>query len=365
MQDKRLQGLAPPHEKRSSGGVPKGIGTSGMAKETKIAFDSPSKAGALPESLIFGNAPSMQLVRRIVERAASSFLPVLLCGESGVGKEIMAREIHRRSPWSKGPFVKVSCPAIPGTLIESELFGYEKGSFTGAWNTKPGRVEQAARGTLFMDEIGEIDPSLQAKLLQVLQDGQFTRIGAQQDTQADARIICATNRSLEIEIQAGRFRQDLYYRINVIQIQLPPLRERTEDIPAFIDYYIQEFSRRYNVPPRPISRELLQMLSKHEWPGNIRQLENCISRFIILGSEESLFNEMAARKTRVALNGKISEDGSIPLKRIAKQAVREMERNVIFQALQANHWNRKKTAQALKISYRSLLSKIQGAGGAA
>lgn len=355
----------PPIRITVKGGAPKGAVTSGMAKETKIAFDSPSKAGALPENLIFGNAPSMQLVRRIVERAASSFLPVLLCGESGVGKEIMAREIHRRSPWSKGPFVKVSCPAIPGTLIESELFGYEKGSFTGAWNTKPGRVEQAARGTLFMDEIGEIDPSLQAKLLQVLQDGQFTRIGAQQDTQADARIICATNRSLEIEIQAGRFRQDLYYRINVIQIQLPPLRERTEDIPAFIDYYIQEFSRRYNVPPRPISRELLQMLSKHEWPGNIRQLENCISRFIILGSEESLFNEMAARKTRIPLNGKVSEDGSIPLKRIAKQAVREMERNVIFQALQANHWNRKKTAQALKISYRSLLSKIQGAGGAA
>lgn len=336
-----------------------------MAKKLGNAFESPSKASALPESLIFGNSPAMQPVRRVVERASSSFLPVLLCGESGVGKEIMAREIHRRSPWSEGPFVKVSCPAIPGTLIESELFGYEKGSFTGAWNTKPGRVEQASRGTLFLDEIGEMESSLQAKLLQVLQDGQFTRIGAQQDTQADARVICATNRGLEKEIQEGRFRQDLYYRINVIQIQLPALRERSGDIPTFLDYYVQEFSRRYNIPPRSISRELLQMLCKHDWPGNIRQLENCISRFIILGSEESLFNEMATRKPKPSFNGKISEDGTIPLKRIAKQAVREMERNVIFQALQANHWNRRKTAQVLKISYRSLLSKIQGAGGTA
>ncbi len=336
-----------------------------MAKRPGNAFESPSKAGILPESLIFGNSTAMRPVRHIVERASSSFLPVLLCGESGVGKEIMAREIHRRSPWAEGPFVKVSCPAIPGTLIESELFGYEKGSFTGAWNTKPGRVEQASRGTLFLDEIGEIESSLQAKLLQVLQDGQFTRIGAQQDTQADARVICATNRSLEDEIQAGRFRQDLYYRINVIQIQLPALRDRAEDIPAFLDFYIQEFSRKYNIPPRPISRELLQMLCRHDWPGNIRQLENCISRFIILGSEESLFNELITRKPRPTLSGKITKDGSIPLKRIAKQAVREMERNVIFQVLQANHWNRRKTAQVLKISYRSLLSKIQGAGGTA
>ena len=316
---------------------------------------------SIPEDVIFGQAEAMQAVRRTVERAAAASVPVLIQGESGTGKEIISKEIHRRSPWSQGPFVKVSCPAIPGTLLESELFGYEKGAFTGAWNTKPGRVEAAHCGTLFLDEIGEMGLPLQAKLLQLLQDGQFSRIGGQTDCQVDVRIICATNRKLEEEIAAGNFRRDLFYRINVVTLQLPPLRNRSEDIPLLANHFLQHYSQRHNRPARPFSREILQLLCQHNWPGNIRELENCVARYIILGSEEAIYNELS-EKRMAPIAIEVAEDGSIPLKRIAKQAVREMERNLILRVLQANHWNRRKAAQVLKISYRALLYKIREAG---
>jgi two-component system response regulator AtoC len=312
--------------------------------------------------LLFGNSSAMRIVRQVVERAALTSVPVLIWGESGVGKETIARQIHRCSPWAGGPFVKVSCPAIPGTLIESELFGYEKGAFTGAWNTKPGQVDQANRGTLFLDEIAEMEASLQAKLLQVLQDGQFSRIGAQQDTQANVRVVCATSRDLEQEVASGRFRQDLYYRINVVQIHVPPLRQRSEDIPALVEFFLKKFSVLHGLPQRTVPAELQQLLQQHDWPGNIRQLENCIFRYVILGSDESLFNELAARRLHPVSGVSTPPDGSIPLKRIAKMAARQIERSVILKALQANHWNRRKTAKALEIGYRSLLSKIQEAG---
>src|SRR6266403_6183425 len=180
-----------------------------------------------PENIIFGHSEPMQAVRSQLAKVAAANVPVLIHGESGTGKDIIARMIHGLSPWKSGPLVKVNCPAIPGTLIESELFGYERGAFTGAYGAKPGRVEMASRGTLFLDEIGELDMDLQAKLLQVLQDGQFCRIGSQEDKRLEARVVCATNRSLEEEIAAGTFRGDLYYRINVVNITLPPLRERT------------------------------------------------------------------------------------------------------------------------------------------
>ncbi len=315
----------------------------------------------IPEEVIFGHSEAMQAVRRTVERAAAASVPVLIQGESGTGKEIISKDIHRRSPWSQGPFVKVSCPAIPGTLLESELFGYEKGAFTGAWNSKPGRVELAHCGTLFLDEIGELGLPLQAKLLQLLQDGQFSRIGGQTDCQVDVRIICATNRKLDEEIAAGNFRRDLFYRINVVTIQLPPLRSRSEDIPTLASYFLQHYSQRHNRPARPFSREILQLLCQHNWPGNIRELENCVARYIILGSEEAIYNELSEKRTApIAIE--VAEDGSIPLKKIAKQAVREMERNLILRVLQANHWNRRKAAEVLKISYRALLYKIREAG---
>src|SRR6516225_1948707 len=187
-----------------------------------------------PDSIVFGRTEAMQAVRDRLNKLAGANVPVLIQGESGTGKDIIARMIHAASPWKTGPWVKVNCPAIPGTLLESELFGYEKGAFTGAYGTKPGRVEMAHRGTPFLDEISELDLGLQSKLLQLLQDGQFSRIGSQEDKKVEVRVICATNRHLEQEVEAGSFRSDLFYRINVLNIHVPSLRERPGDIPILV-----------------------------------------------------------------------------------------------------------------------------------
>ncbi len=314
-----------------------------------------------PADVIFGRAEAMQEVRRKAEKVAKTNLPVLISGESGTGKEILAKLMHWWSPWNNGPFVKVNCPAIPASLIESELFGYERGAFTGAYAPKPGRVELAHRGTLFLDEIAELDPVLQAKLLQLLQDGQFCRIGAQEDKRVEVRIICATNRQLEDEIQAGNFRQDLFYRINVVSIQLPPLRDRLEDIPRLVSYFLERHSEQFRCPARPPSTQLMQLLQAYDWPGNIRQLENLVKRYVILGSEEAISTDLVSR-SQGSLDTEISPDGSLSLKKITRRAVSELERKIILKALQDNHWNRKLAALSLKISYRALLYKIREAG---
>jgi len=303
----------------------------------------------------------MEAIRQKVDRAAGLNVPILVLGESGTGKEILARFIHSRSPWREGPFVKVNCPAIPGTLLESELFGFEKGAFTGAIAAKPGRMELASSGTLFLDEIAELDGSLQAKLLHVLQDGSFTRIGGHDERRMDARVICATNRQLQSEIESGGFRSDLFYRINVISITLPSLRERREDIPALVDYLRVKFNQRFQREAAPVSRETLHLLQQREWPGNVRELENCMARYVILGSEEAFYADRAERKP-ARLSYEMTEDGKIPLKRISQQVTRRTERDLILRVLQANHWNRRKAAEVLKISYRALLYKVRQAG---
>src|ERR1700757_3898163 len=221
-----------------------------------------------PEPVIFGQTPAMRDVRQKLERVAGATLSVLITGESGTGKDIVARLLHLYSPWGSGPYVKVNCPAIPGTLLESELFGYERGAFTGAFNPKPGRVEMAHRGTLFLDEIAELDSVLQSKLLQLLQDGQFCRIGAQADKKVEVRVVCATNRKLEDEIENGTFRQDLFYRINVVNIYMPPLLERRADIPSLVNYFLDYYNRKYNCRARPLPPELMEVLEKYHWPGN-------------------------------------------------------------------------------------------------
>src|SRR6266487_2272420 len=210
-----------------------------------------------PDAIVFGRTDAMQAVRDRLDKVASANVPVLIQGESGTGKDIIARMIHARSPWRTGPFVKVNCPAIPGTLVESELFGYEKGAFTRAYGSKPGRVELAHRGTLFLDEISELDLGLQSKLLQLLQDGQFCRIGAQEDKKVEVRVVCATNRVLETEIESGTFRQDLFYRINVVNLQMPPLRERRGDIPDLVAYFLEYYNRKYNCRARALSSDLM------------------------------------------------------------------------------------------------------------
>ena len=314
-----------------------------------------------PDQIIFGNSDIMQAVRSRLGKVAAANVPVLITGESGTGKDIIARLIHGLSPWKVGPYVKVNCPAIPGTLLESELFGYEKGAFTGAFGSKPGRVELAHRGTLFLDEISELDMSLQSKLLQLLQDGQFCRIGAQEDKKVEVRVVCATNRNLEAEIEAGTFRQDLYYRINVVNIRMPALRERRGDIENLAAYFLEYYNRKFNCKARPLSSETLAVLRKYHWPGNIRELENLIKRYVILGHEDVITSDLVAREPDY-FNSEISLDGPISLKKMTRQCVRELERKVILKVLQHHHWNRKQAARTLGISYRALLYKIRDAG---
>lgn len=314
-----------------------------------------------PEQVIFGNSALMNVIRRRVEKFALVNVPVVIQGESGTGKGVLARHIHSRSLVSGGPFVKVNCAAIPGTLLESELFGYEKGAFTGAYASKLGRAELANSGTLFLDGMDEIELGLQAKLLQLLQDSQFNRIGGGEAIRIQARVVCATNRPLEGEIAAGRFRADLYYRINVVNVELPPLRSRAEDIADLAAYFLERHQKRHNSTARPISSALVRMLEKHSWPGNIRELENLMERYVILGSEEVVSAELLNWE-RAHVLPDLPAHGTVHLKKVTRQAMLELERKIILMALEANRWNRKRAATQLKISYRALLYKIRQAG---
>ena len=314
-----------------------------------------------PANLIFGRTAVMQAARQKIDKVAQSGVPILIQGDNGTGKGLLSSFIHSLSPDPDAPFIKVNCAAIPGALLESELFGYEKGAFTGAHSAKPGRVELAHGGTLFLDGIDEIDMSLQAKLLQLLQDGQFCRIGGQEDRRVQVRVICATHRRLDQEIAKGRFRQDLFYRINVVSIELPPLRSRTEDIPELVAYFLQVHRTRHNMQARPLSHAALNLLVRHPWPGNIRELENLIERYVILGSEEAISSELLNWENTHPVP-EIPIEGQIHLKKVTRQAVHDLERKIILSVLEANRWNRKRTASALKISYRALLYKIRRAG---
>src|SRR5215831_18104740 len=230
-----------------------------------------AQTGVLPDDILFGRASSMTETRSRAEKISHTNVPVMLSGEGGTGKEALARWIHAKSEYAGGEFVKVNCAAIPGTLLESELFGYEKGAFTGANTVKPGRVEMANRGTLFLDEISEIGIGLQSKLLQLLQDGQFSRVGAQEDQKVEVRVICATNRQLEKEIEKGNFRSDLFYRINVLNIHVPPLRQRPNDIPTLVNYFIELYNEKYNASAPNLDASTMRKLQAYSWPGNIRE----------------------------------------------------------------------------------------------
>jgi two-component system, NtrC family, response regulator AtoC len=318
-------------------------------------------AGPIPEDIVFGTSPVMQAIRRKVGKLAQTVVPVLIQGESGTGKEILARYIHVNSPYREGPFIKVSCAAIPNELTESELFGYSKGAFTGANDSKPGRVEMAHLGSLYLDEIAELDPTRQAKLLQVLQDGRFYRIGDQEETRIDTRVICATNRNLEKEIIAGAFRQDLFYRINVFHIFMPPLRQRREDIPAMAQHLVTTCARRFDRPRPSLSGETLRWMQNHDWPGNIRELENWVVRYVLMGAPDM----RAAFDNREPMPGLPTGDGSrpvVPLKEITKNVIMEAERALILKTLELHHWNRRRTAETLKVSYRALIYKIRQVG---
>lgn len=314
-----------------------------------------------PDEVVFGWSAKMMELKQRAAKVCGTSVPVLLHGDGGTGKEVLARWIHKHSPYSGGQFVKVSCAAIPGTLLESELFGYEKGAFTGAHALKPGRVELAHQGTLFLDEIADLDLGLQSKLLHFLQDGRFSRIGDEAERVVDTRLLCATNKDLEQEINLGRFRADLFYRINVVCLKLPRLRERGEDIPLLAEYFLSLFQKKFEKEAEPLTKGMIRYLQNLDWPGNIRELSNGIARYVLMGPDASLTQEVMVRQPGTT-SANHPAAGSIPLKQIAKEAVRERERNYILEALQAHQWNRRRTAKALKISYRALIYKIRNVG---
>ena len=314
-----------------------------------------------PLSVIFGKNEAMRILSERLPRIAESPVPVLILGESGTGKEVVARLIHTTSNRQTAPFVKLCCPAIPASLLESELFGYEKGAFTGARSTKRGRVEQADHGTLFLDEIGDLDTGLQAKLLQVLQDGKFSRIGGQGERRVDIRLLSATNQDLRTSSEAGRFRLDLFFRINAFTVELPPLRQRIGDLPVLIGYFLENYARKFGQEVKPLSRDALGIMENYDWPGNIRELENVIRSYVIMGTEDAIETELLSVSSN-CVSSEIQFQPDASMKQITKKAVQGLERQIMLKALRHNAWNRKKTAKSLKISYRSLLFKMREAG---
>jgi two-component system response regulator AtoC len=313
-----------------------------------------------PDPILFGQSEAMKEVRLRAAKICDTNIPVLLYGDGGTGKEVLARWIHKHSPSRTGQFVKVNCAAIPGTLLESELFGYEKGAFTGARVSKPGRVELAHNGTLFLDEVAELDLGLQSKLLQFLQDGHYSRIGDESERAVEARLICATNKDLEHGIEAGRFRADLYYRINVVRIRMPPLRERREDITILAEYLKKQYERQFVKESAALEPQMLNYLRNLDWPGNLREFSNSIARYVLIGPEAAIIPESSKRRT--AAQASPDEANAVPFKRVAREAIRDIERNLILEALRANQWNRRRAAMALKISYRALIYKIRDTG---
>ena len=363
---------------------------------------------------VWGNSEKMRGIATVIEQVADSDVGVLIRGESGVGKELVSRAIHQRSTRRNRPFVKVNCAALPAELLESELFGHERGAFTGAANTRIGKFEQADTGTLMLDEIGEMKPALQAKLLHVLQDGEFTKLGSNKRVQVDVRIVAATNRDLEKMMLSGEFREDLYYRLKVIELTVPPLRERPDEIPTLIDFFIARYARKYNRTARPLTEPLRQLFMQYEWPGNIRELENMIKRVVILQDEQLVIREIERNMQRAAAAPALAaaaacvprrwrcrgyggyadaaagvhaaaasvraelassrrsddrprragaaESGGGSLAPVAKAASMKAERAAIEQTLRQVHWNRRKAAQILGVSYKTLLNKIKECG---
>jgi two-component system response regulator AtoC len=359
-------------------------------------FPSNSSVPRRPHAALMTTGEKMREVHELIDRVADTDVTVLVRGESGTGKELVARAIHDASPRHSRSFVKVNCAALPAELLESELFGFERGAFTGAIQHKPGKFEFANHGTMFLDEISEMSAPLQAKLLQVLQDGEFARLGGRQDVRVDVRVVAATNRDLESAVGDGHFREDLFFRLNVVCITLPPLRQRRDDIPALTDQFLKQYTQHYNRPTPALATDTLRLFAEYEWPGNVRELENLIKRMVILGTDAQIRREVAD-----AIAGRALRMSPIPalqplqsahpmpsvaappaaaspapavsseptpaagpagsLKDIARTAAREAERELISRTLQQTRWNRREAAEILGISYKALLYKIKEA----
>jgi len=307
---------------------------------------------------LLDGSPRMRAITRIIENVADTDATVLIRGESGVGKDLVARAIHTQSAQRHGPFVKVNCAAIPSELLESELFGHEKGAFTGAHRRKPGHVEYAQGGTIYLDEIAELPPALQAKLLHVLQDFRFARVGGHGLIEVDARVIAATNRDLEHALARGEFREDLYYRLNVVELRIPPLRERREEIPRLATWFLARFNDQYG-RQKQISPETLARLTEHAWSGNVRELENIVRRMVVLADGEQAFEALVARgQIGHAAAPRPAPMVTESLREIARRGAREAERRALAEVLERVRWNRAEASRILKVSYKTLLHKI-------
>ncbi|RPJ81854.1 MAG: sigma-54-dependent Fis family transcriptional regulator [Acidobacteria bacterium] len=309
----------------------------------------------------------MKQIQQVALQIANARVPVLIQGESGVGKDIIARIIHSNSRVANKPFVKVNCAALPAELTESELFGYQRGAFTGATSDRPGKFEFANGGTIFLDEIGEFRPSVQAKLLQVLQDGRFTRLGSNTEIRVNVRIIAATNRKLDEAITGGNFREDLYYRLNVVSIDVPPLRDRREEIPVLTDYFLNKYIAEYRTSAQPIPPDLMDLFMAFRWPGNVRELENVIRRYVVLQDADGIRAELENRLSK-EMGGQIEalaesyihdNPESVDLKEVSRRAVWMVERNMIVKTLRKTSWNKWRAAKELRVSYKTLLTKIE------
>jgi two-component system, NtrC family, response regulator AtoC len=374
------------------------------ASHAKVELDE-LRIKARPEeeyNLLFGMSDRMSKVQAVLDQVANTDITVLITGESGTGKELVAKAVHKASDRANDPFIKVNCAALPRELLESELFGFEKGAFTGAHRRKYGRFEMAQSGTIFLDEISEMHLDLQSKLLHVLQEKQFFRIGGEREVKANCRILCATNKNLERMVEEGGFRRDLFYRVNVVNIVVPPLRERKEDIPLIADYFLDRYTRMYNREAMKLPAKLVELFLDYSWPGNVRELENNVKRFIILGNQAQLIAEFQ-RKQETGQYSAVPNDSqgvdpggggprpgsarrippkeqaTIPggnggepaggqvaekatLKEVGKIAQRIAEKILIEQVLYQTRWNRRKAARILDISYKALLYKIKECG---
>ncbi len=334
------------------------------------------------ETDFIGVSPNITRVRELVQRIAATGLNTVVCGETGVGKELVVKTLYEQSPRNGGPFIKVNCAALPDSLLESEMFGYERGAFTGAQRKMRGKFEQANRGVLFLDEIGDMSLSLQAKLLHALQDGEFIPLGSEKTVKSNAWVITATNHNLAEDLKSQNFREDLYYRISMATIKIDPLRKRPQDIPPLIDYYIKQYAIQLSGSAKKeinVSGRLMDKLTEYQWPGNVRELQNVLRRIIVLGEGEESINTMFAvteideSSQNSVTNSPIGSncidfpviDGTeldlanLSLKKYRKQVADQVEKNLISYVLEKTGWNRTRATRILKVSYKTLLTKIK------
>lgn len=325
------------------------------------------------ESELIGVSPNIKRVRELINQVAGTSLNTVVCGETGVGKELVVKLLHQKSRMSQGPFIKVNCAALPDTLLESEMFGHDQGAFTGAMRKMRGKFEQAQEGVLFLDEIGDMSFALQSKLLHALQDGEFVPLGSERLVKSNAWVIAATNRELEEDLKAGKFRADLYYRICTVKICIDPLRNRPEDLSPLISHYTQRYASELNRnQPTSLSNETIDKLMTYHWPGNVRELQNVLRRIIILGEGEGNLDKIInlpnnSRHNNIepnfrngfGLNGHRIDLTDFSLKKFRKLVSDQVEKNAISYVLEKTSWNRSKACEILKVSYKTLLSRIQ------